>query len=240
MGNALKRSGTNYIKVGVDCMSGIFSHSIGECWLESVRYVLTKGQFHHDDEVGLREVLGLTVQVSAPSVQDPLLSKHGDPTVLRRTIAKFARGATMPERPFTYGQRIYDMAGVNQFEWMVERLQRKPDTKSATINLLVPGSTASSLPCLTTLDAKIRRGRLDLQFFFRSQNIFGRQYANLAALAKLQEDLALRCEAVIGTLRGYVASAHIYEFDLEEARQLVAGNPIRIADRYYEFGPQSA
>ena len=221
-------------------ISGILSHSIGECWLESVRHVLTHGQPHHDGEVGLREVLGLTIEISEPDVHDTIMSAHADPTVLSRTLAKFARGATMPDRPFTYGQRIFDMEGVDQFEWMVERLQKKPETKSATINLLVPGSTATSLPCLTTLDAKIRGAQLDLQFFFRSQNIFGRQYANLAALAKMQSDLARRCNTVIGVLRGYVASAHIYEFDLNEAHRLVNGEPVRISDKYYEMGPQSS
>jgi hypothetical protein len=222
-----------------DRPTGIYAQTIGECWIECINHVLSQGQPHHDGDVGLLEVLGLTVEISAPSMHDPLISAHGDPTVLARTLAKFARGASMPERPFTYGQRIFDMAGVNQFDWLVERLKGKPDTKSATINLLVPGSTAASLPCLTTLDAKLRRGRLDLQFFFRSQNIFGRQYANLAALAQLQSDLAGSCNTVSGTLRGYVASAHIYAFDMNEARKLVAGEPLRIADRYYEFGPPS-
>jgi hypothetical protein len=222
-----------------DQRTGIHVQTIGECWIESINHVLKQGQSHHDGEVGLLEVLGLTLEISAPSVYDPLLSAHGDPTVLSRTLAKFGRGASMPDRPFTYGQRIFDMDGVNQFDWLVERLQYKPDTKSATINLLVPGSTAASLPCLTTLDAKLRKGRLDLQFFFRSQNIFGRQYANLAALAQLQSDLAQRCDTVSGTLRGYVASAHIYSFDVNEARRLVAGDPLRIADKYYEFGPPS-
>lgn len=217
---------------------GIQAQTIGECWLESVRFVLNHGQPHRDGEVGLLELLGLAVEISEPREEDQLISAHGDRTVLTRTLAKFARGAFMPERPFTYGQRIFDMDGVDQFDWMVERLQRKPDTKSATINLLVPGSTAASLPCLTTLDAKIRRDRLDLQFFFRSQNIFGRQYANLAALARLQSDLARRCNTVSGVLRGYIASAHIYAFDIDDARALSAGTPIRIADRYYELGPR--
>ncbi|MBB1492293.1 hypothetical protein H5395_12250 [Paracoccus sp. MC1854] len=216
---------------------GIHVQTIGDCWLESIRYVLNHGLPHLDGRVELLELLGLAVEISAPKEKDPLISAHGDPTVLSRTLAKFARGASMPERPFTYAQRIFDMNGVDQFDWMVERLQRKPDTKSATINLLVPGSTAASLPCLTTLDAKIRQGRLDLQFFFRSQNIFGRQYANLAALAQLQTDLARRCNTVSGVLRGYVASAHIYAFDIDDARKLTLGNPIRIADRYYELGP---
>lgn len=224
----------------VDLPLAIRTQTIGECWIESINHVLSHGQPHHDGEVGLLEVLGLAVEISAPSVSDPLLSAHGDPTVLARTLAKFARGACMPDRPFTYGQRIFDMAGVNQFDWMVERLQRKSETKSATINLLVPGSSAVSLPCLTTLDAKIRKGRLDLQFFFRSQNIFGRQYANLAALAQLQSDLARHCNTVSGTLRGYVASAHIYAFDTDEAGKLLTGGPVRIIDRYYELGPRTS
>jgi len=223
-----------------DLPLGIRTQTIGACWIESINQVLEHGQPHHDGEIGLIEVIGLTVEISSPSVSDPLISAHGDPDVLARTLAKFARGACMPERPFTYGQRIFDMAGINQFDWMVERLHRKPETKSATINLLVPGSNAASIPCLTTLDAKIRQGRLELQFFFRSQNIFGRQYANLAALAQLQSDLAKRCNTVCGTLRGYVASAHIYSFDADEARKLVTGAPVRIVDKYYELGPQAA
>ena len=224
---------------GVGGAIGIHERTIGECWIASVSHVLKHGQPHYDLNIEMFEVLGLSVEISEPSVQDPLLTAHGDMTVLSRTIAKFEQDADMPERPFTYGQRVFNMEGVNQFEWMVDRLQSKPDTKSATINLLIPGSTAASIPCLTTIDAKIRRGRLDVQFFFRSQNIFGRQYANLAALAKFQSDLAHRCNIVSGTLRGYIASAHIYGFDMGEARELVAGAPIRIADRYYQFGPQS-
>lgn len=223
----------------VRLMPSVCSQTIGKCWLESIHHVVNHGKPHHDGEVELLELLGLTVEISAPRQEDKIISDHGDQTVLSRTLAKFERGASMPERPFTYGQRIFDMEGTDQFKWMVERLQQKPETKSATISLLVPGSTAVNLPCLTTLDAKIRHGRLDLQFFFRSQNIFGRQYANLAALAHLQNDLARRCNTVSGVLRGYVASAHIYAFDLDEARKLAAGAPIRIADKYYELGPQS-
>lgn len=213
--------------------------TIGECWLASIRSVLDHGQQHHDEDVELLEVLGLAIEILSPTETDPVIDSHGDKTVIERTFAKFARGSFVPDRPFTYGERIYNMSGVDQFEWMVDRLRRKPDTKSATIGLLLAGSMSANLPCLTTVDAKIRHERLDLQFFFRSQNIFGRQYANLAALARLQSDLASRCGTSAGALRGYIASAHIYAFDLDEARRLCAGEAIKISDRYYESGPRS-
>jgi thymidylate synthase len=215
------------------------AHTIGQCWLDSIRFVLDHGAHHHDEDVGLLEVLGVAVEILKPAESDPVIDAHGDKTMMARTFAKFAKGASAPDRPFTYGERIYDMSGVDQFEWMVDRLRRKPDTKSATIGLLLPGSTSANLPCLTTVDAKIRHERLDLQFFFRSQNIFGRQYANLAALARLQNALASRCGASPGALRGYVASAHIYAFDLDEARRICVGEAIEISDRYYVSGPRS-
>ena len=213
--------------------------TIGECWLDCIRTVLDHGNCHHDEDVAIREVLGLTVEVLMPMELDPIIDAHGDDTVTARTLAKFSKGALMPDRPFTYGQRIHDFEGIDQFEWMISRLNAKPETKSATICLLQPGSESPSLPCLTTLDAKIRYGLLDLQFFFRSQNIVGRQYANLAALARLQHELARRCHVEPGAIRGYIASAHIYEYDLDEARRLCAGNAVRIFDKFYSSGPAS-
>ncbi len=217
----------------------VIAETIGECWLNSIKTVMENGDDHYDEDVKLKEILGLTVEIKYPKIEDEIIEKYGDKIVIERTLAKFAKGANMPDRPFTYGARIYDNNGVDQFEWLVKRLQSKQETKSATICLLTPGSEAANLPCLTALDAKIRHNKLELQFFFRSQNIFGRQYANLLALVKLQLDIAKRCAVEIGSLKGYVASAHIYEYDYVQAEALSSGIDIHIEDRYYSDGPKS-
>lgn len=219
--------------------NSIREDTIGRCWFKSMESIIDNGISVQDEDVKILEVLGLTVMIDSPSLTDPLVSTHGDPVVIERTLAKFSPGADMPDRPFTYGQRIFNQGGINQFDWMADRLKCKPETKSATIGLLIPGDSSPNLPCLVTIDAKIRQGRLLLQFFFRSQNIFGRQYANLLALAKLQNMLAERCGVTVGTLSGYIASAHIYDFDIEQAKALCAGNPEKIVDRYYQHGPGS-
>ncbi len=213
--------------------------TIGECWKASVKTVLEHGQTHIDEDCELLEIIGLSVKVEHPNSRDTYIEAHCDRDVLERTKHKFRQGVEMPDKPFTYGQRIYDFDGVNQFEWLVERISRKPETKSATICLLRPGDPSTNIPCLTALDAKIRGGLVNLQFFFRSQNIFGRQYANLVALAEFQEELAHRLDFEVGIMQGYVASAHIYEFDRNEAKRLVRGQPIRLIDRYYTEGPSS-
>lgn len=93
----------------------------------------------------------------------------------------------MKNRPFTYGECIYNKNGIDQFEWLISRLESKLETKSATISLLTEGNNHPNLPCLNIVDVKIRDNKVNLQFFFRSQNIVGRQYANFIALAKLQQ-----------------------------------------------------
>jgi hypothetical protein len=213
--------------------------TVGECWLASIAHVLEYGRPHHDEDVDLLEVLGLCVHVTRPHWRDPIIDEFGDPDIVSRTLLKFSKGVCMPERPFTYGERIFNLGGIDQFEWMVDRLKAKRETKSATVCLLIPGSRDRNQPCLTTVDAKIRSDRLELQFFFRSQNILGRQYANLLALARMQADLADRCSVMVGALQGYVASAHIYAFDLPVAKALLAGRARRVRDDYYRYGPGS-
>ena len=217
----------------------VIAETIGECWLNSIKTIMKNGDEHYDEDVRLREILGLTVEIKYPKFEDEIIEKYGDRIVTERTLAKFAKGAYMSDRPFTYGARIYDNEGVDQFEWMVKRLLAKKETKSATFCLLTPGSEAANLPCLTTVDAKIRNNKLELQFFFRSQNIFGRQYANLLALVKLQLDIAKRCAVEIGSLKGYVASAHIYEYDFSQAELIISGKKVTIVDKYYSDGPKS-
>ncbi len=215
------------------------SQSIGLCWMECIRQVVNHGATQFDEDVEIHEILGLSVEISDPQCRDELVERIGDQAVIQRTMAKFSKDVDMPDRPFTYGARIFDHYGINQFDWLVDRLKAKQESKSATIGLLVPGSQSANLPCLTTLDVKIRNDKLEMQFFFRSQNIFGRQYANLLALANLQAELAQKCLVTAGAMRGYIASAHIYAFDIVEARRIACGETLTIKDKYYTDGPRS-
>jgi thymidylate synthase (methanogen type) len=218
----------------------LLSNTIGSAWLNSINAVMKYGSAYHDEDVLVKELLSLAIHVEHPSSEDEFIYKHGDISVIDNMLCKFSKGIVMPDRPFTYGQRIFDYQGIDQFEWLIHRISNKLETKSATITLQVPGDTHPNQPCLSTLDAKIRHGKLHFQFFFRSQNIFGRQYANLIALAKLQEGLAFRLDVTVGSLSGFIASAHIYEYDFEDAEQLCLGNEsLRIIDKFYSEGPKT-
>lgn len=201
--------------------------------------VMKEGKKHYDEDVEITEILGLSVKIEHPSLDDFIINKFGDKDIITHTLNKFKKDCAITNRPFTYGEQIYNKNGVNQFEFLVSRLKSKKETKSATISLLSEGVDDANLPCLNIIDAKIRDEKLILQFFFRSQNIVGRQYANLLALAKFQADLAKRLEIETGFIAGYVACAHIYSYDYEYAESICANKNVVIKDKLYTHGPKS-
>lgn len=193
----------------------------------------------YDEDVVIKECLGLSISITEPKSRDAFIERIGDQKVIANMFEKFSKGSRMPSRPFTYGELLYEMDGVDQVEWLLERLKSKKDTKSATICLLRPGVSAAHLPCLTTVDLKLRQDKLHLQFFFRSQNIFGRQYANLLALAGLQEKISNKLGVMPGALSGYIASAHIYSYDFNAAAALSQYSLEKVEDLFYTHGPRS-
>lgn len=217
----------------------IIEQSIGEVWLKCIKEVVLNGTATIDEDVKIIELLGLSVKILNPSLNDYYINRFGDKQIIRHTLEKFKKDVCMKDRPFTYGQRIYDKNGVDQFEWMVNRIKNKQETKSATICLLNEGDQALNIPCLVSLDAKIRNNSLCLQFFYRSQNVIGRQYANFLALANFQQDLARALNVNVGTLGGYIASAHIYEYDLDFAQSILENKDVQIVDKFYTHGPKS-
>ena len=220
-------------------MKQVSEKTIGMAWLSCIKSVMTEGADFFDEDVGIREILGLSVEIESPRLQDDIVDHYGDQSIIEHTIKKFEKGTVMPNRPFTYADHIYNKNGVDQFEWMVERLKNKPESKSATISLLTEGNKSANLPCLVILDAKIREEKLHIQFFFRSQNIIGRQYANFLAIAKFQAKLADRLSIAPGKMSGYIASAHIYSYDFPYAEAILTGKDVVISDQFYKHGPKS-
>ena len=151
-------------------MNEIIATSIGECWKTSIKTVMHNGEICNDEDIEIKELQGLCVKILEPKLTDKIIEKFGDKNVILHTLEKFQKGVVMPNRPFTYGELIYNKNGVNQFEFLVERLKNKKETKSATVSLLDEKVKDANLPCLNIIDAKIRADKLNLQFFLNSQN----------------------------------------------------------------------
>ncbi len=184
-------------------------------WRWANRKVLSEGGWIMDGEEKLKEVLDLSLTIKRPS-------GDGEGEELDEMRRTFLEKKPVRGWGYSYGQRIFDFRGVNQFSETALKLRTNPDSKSATVALLDPPNDSRHVPCACLLDFKMRDGKLHLFVFFRSQEVFRKGRADAAVLSELLGMMAEEVGAEAGKLYLKIASAHIYERDIEEAARSVS------------------
>ena len=95
-----------------------------------------------------------------------------------------------------------------------EKLVNNPEAKSATIALMNPEEDYEGhMPCIISLDFKIRNEQLDITGFFRSQDIGKKIYADILALNAILTEVSEKIKVKSGDVKIFISSAHIYEQD---------------------------
>jgi thymidylate synthase len=142
-----------------------------------------------------------------------------------------ARDFTFERQPdeklgYSYGERMYNFKGINQIQWAIDRLNRNPASKSATIGILMPerDTGAEHVPCMNLVDFKKRSGELNLTVVFRSHDYGKKALPNLIALGELLEQACEATNSDVGRLICHSISAHIYESDFETLRRVINSN----------------
>ena len=206
-------------------MMYIEAETIGDAWIDACDAILNNGKQITDDGETLREIIHLSLSVKKPEEADPIIEEFGDKNMLEWMISNFFEKKVVPELKdsMSYGTRLFDYEGKDQIEWVVKKLKRKPESKSATISMLMPNEDGGYIPCVSTLDFKIRDGRLVLTVLCRSLDFGGKSYANLVALAKVQNLVAKGVSMPRGEMVLHVISAHVYEKDVEKTKGIVKG-----------------
>jgi thymidylate synthase len=195
------------------------ANSLGVAWLECMRDVVAHGALIADGAEALHEIREYICTLRSVSADDPLLRRFADPERIRLMYRKYGSLEVLPPYRISYGALLYAYHGVDQIDWVVQRLLGKRETKSATIVLHSPGE--DDLSCLSMLDFKIRDEALHMTAVYRSQNVYASQPGNLLALREIQEQVSAKIDASTGELTLLAISAHIYESDIEAAAALV-------------------
>ena len=199
--------------------------SLGAAWLHALGHVLTHGRPVRDGPEELVEVLNLVLAIRSVSF-DPLLRRYADPARIELMRRKYRSLEVLPPYPMSYGALLYDHDGVDQVQWVVDRIRRKPETKSATITFHRPG--ASELSCVSLLDFKLRDGRVVMTAVYRSQNVFASQPGTVLALSEVHERVARDLGVRPGAFVLHVLSAHVYAKDVPSAKLI-----LKIADQEF-------
>jgi thymidylate synthase len=195
--------------------------SAGNVWLDYCKLVLRYGKRFHDEDKEIVELLDVLLTFESVDENDQVFKKFADNKLIQLYQQKMQSTEIVKELNSSYGKRLYDQQGVNQIDWVLKRLRSKPETKAATITLLLPNDPGPRIPCLSIIDFKIREGKLHMTAFFRSQNVT-KSYANMISVHYLQKQVASELKLPLGLLKFFVCSAHIYESDMSKITKIVS------------------
>lgn len=189
--------------------------SLGDCWLRVSKMILEYGQLCRYEGATTREIAHLTLTISLPDPQDPLIGRYGDPGWLawmhenffvQKEVAELGNAASYAIRLFNYANQ-----GRDQIQWIVERLRNDPEARSATVTTFMPLTDTGYIPCISLLDFWIPAGAVELVVYAHSLDFGKKAYGNLIELAHLQSKVAAQLNRPLGHLIIHVKSAHIYE-----------------------------
>lgn len=199
------------------------SGSAGENWINYCKQVYDNGSIFHDEDEKIRELFDVFLIFKSFDTNDTIFEKYADKHIIEIYRKKMVSTEIIPELNSSYGKRLYDQLGVNQVDWLINKIRKKPETKSATISLLLPNDPGPRIPCLSVVDFKIRDNLLNLNCFFRSQNV-ARAYGNFIGVHDLHQKVSDETGYKLGTMKFFVSSAHIYEKDIPKVYELLKNN----------------
>ena len=212
----------------------------GEVWIQAMKLVLEQGVGVSDSDAStkknefsrLKEVRNVCFEIESIDFSDPILRgyEHYLPKYppkhpkfdgeLRDANDYFVEYYSRNAPPQGYGRRIYA-----EYDWLINRLKEKPDTKSATIAVPKYNEMAA---CITSIDFKIRDNILYMNIVYRSNNAFYKMPANLLSLGRLQKEVANDLCIEVGSVEWIVFSLHMYEPNYITAIEILDKNGIKI------------
>jgi thymidylate synthase len=210
----------DFVPVRIEAMT------LGEAWIAIARAILAGGVVGSWDGLPIVEVFRATLEVSSPTVDDPIIARHGDSDRLAWMHANFTDHSRVAELgdSDSYATRLYDYAhaGRDQIRWVIDRIAANPWTRDATVTTFQPLTDTSYIPCVSLLDFWLVKGKLQLAVYAHAIDFGTKGYANLVELAALQARVAGDLGARVGTLTMTVKSAHIYHTELGLMRRIIA------------------
>lgn len=204
-----------------------------------MRYGLIKGTQYGSQQ---KELLGVTWVIHDEDPNSFQLPSDWPPTLQELTgatkaaIDEYHQVFLSPDKPagvtYTYGNRLmrYPLPGkdkreVDQItESIIGNLQKSPDTRRAVATTLVPwiDATSDEPPCITQVQCLQAEGKVNMLVTVRSHDIFKAAIPNAFGLRVLQARIANQTGFKLGSLQITSQSAHIYEGDWDNAKQLAA------------------
>lgn len=126
-----------------------------------------------------------------------------------------------------YGRQWRDFGGVDQIETLVEMIRKSPDSRRLIVSAWNPPDVPQMAlpPCHTMWQVRILGGKLHLQLYQRSADMFLGVPFNIASYALLAVMLAHVTGYEPGDFIHSIGDAHIYSNHMEQVQTQLARDP---------------
>tara|TARA_R110000850_G_scaffold277120_1_gene423037 strand:- start:18132 stop:18779 length:648 start_codon:yes stop_codon:yes gene_type:complete len=203
-------------------MKYIQEQTIGKAWIKAMQLIINNGfEGIYDGNDKILEHIPVIIEITQPKLTDTIIQKYAKKESLDFMMNNFVKMEPILTWGYSYAQRLYDYDGTNQINEIINILKKKPNAKSATINLLCLKGDKEHKPCLTSLDFKVRRDTLIIMGNFRSQDIGKKMYADAVELYKIGRYISKQLGLKKIIVMHIINSAHIYMKDLNNIYKIL-------------------
>ncbi len=198
--------------------------TIADAWERLVTTCLEKGTLlktGRDIRAGAQSLLGGQVIIEDPLTEPMVSDKFVNDRAFCETYALeyLLLDTIQPGEDYTYGNQIHKN---EQLKKCIKKMKENPYLRTYCLEVGEPKLfDAKDPPCLRLVDFRVVDGKLHTFFYFRSWDIFKAANANLVGITRLAEYVTKEVGGLeVGQLTGFFKDAHIYEKDLEYAREV--------------------
>ena len=140
-----------------------------------------------------------------------------------------------------YGRQWRDFGGVDQIATLVRQIRETPDSRRMIVSAWNPADVPEMAlpPCHTLWQVRVLQGRLHLQLYQRSADMFLGVPFNIASYALLQMMLARVSGLEPGVFVHTLGDAHIYSNHMEQVRTQLARDPHPLPQMQILRSPES-
>jgi thymidylate synthase len=168
-----------------------------QAWISALQIISSNGIRHGS----IRELTHLAISVkNGRPLRRAELRKYKEivgEAAWNRIRSVYSEQTNLSWKPSYMRRLLHWHAGtrvINQWEDLKRRARRHPGSNALCCTILVPPDVrryiAASIPCLATVDFKIRDGRVNVAGFFRSQDVFRFFLGDYNKLCELGEEVA--------------------------------------------------
>lgn len=120
----------------------------------------------------------------------------------------------------------YTDQGVDQIASIIRDIQESPNSRRHVLSAWNPSQPACLPPCHALYQFYVENdGRLSVQMYQRSSDVFLGLPFNIASTALLTHLIANECDLVVGTMRIIIGDAHIYTTHVDAVKEQLGRIP---------------